>query len=223
MGQYQTVEEIEDRIEYVGDDFFTSNADPSFDTLVTTLEAESRALIESYKGDIQFDKETDKEVVKQSPDGASLQLQFPIQSISKVEYKRTPSDSWNELDSDRYYSTKHSLVLSSYPAIYKTEHYGNKDANILTNNSNRLSWMDFSQRLRITYTRGYDEVPANIKNIQIALINKMLRQLRNEQVTEALSPDQVRNFDMNFDTLMTEDIRERLDEITSHGNKVIAI
>jgi len=218
---YQTPDEIKERVEYGADDFFDNEPQPGdkYDSLLERLEKESRKAIESYKGDITFEKETKTQKFN-APESTVIQLEYPVHDVLKVEYQRYPDDNWEELDSQSYKFTDHNLILIRFPKQLLA-HQGMVKGrqNPLTSNIRRYEWVDFATTVRVEYERGYEDIPENIVGVQITLINKKLRQLREEQNIAGLSVGDIDNLG-KFDTLMTEDVQERLDETTSFRNAV---
>ncbi len=216
---YLAVDDIKPRIHYRSDDFSLTSSE--FDDLLETIETETRELINSHMGDESFSKETGRIDKFSAKDSAAIPLTYPVDSITKVEYKRKISGSWRELDSDRYTSTEHRLKLRRYPEIFY-ERRQCRSMNRLNYDSSRLAWSDFAVEIKVTYDRGYDSVPANVKNIQIDMINKTLRKLKNEQNISAMNPEQMEAVTQSS-RIMTEDIMKRLDDITSMKNFVRSV
>lgn len=214
------VNEIRNRVNYTEDQFEGYIED--YNSLLETLEAESRGLIDSYLGDESFEEETGRVDEIIATDDSALTLIYPVQDVISVEYKRTFGSEWVTLPENRYDFSKHKLILSSYP--YRNRRIPGVGAgrSRIARNTLRTTWSQFCSKVKVTYDRGFATIPDNILNIQATLINKMLRQLRQEQNLSAIQPDNVQNF-VDFDDLMTEDIMRRLDEITSMGNFVRSV
>ena len=220
--EYQTTSTITNRLSYEADEFFSSGAAQSdFEDLVDRLEEESRGLIESYMVDVTFNEELGKTVEKFSPDTQTISLAYPVKDVSKVEYKTRFGADWKELDSDKYDHDKHVLKLYDYPALYyRGTKYRHPQQHYRIEES-RITWKDFSRKLRITYDRE-GTIPNDVKNIQIDMINKMLRKMRFEQSITAIDPGDP-NLDVPSNDILTEDIRRRLDNITSRGRTTLVI
>lgn len=217
---YQTVDDITVRIHYDSSDF-TTKTDTEFDTLIETLEKESRGLIESYMGDVTFSKETDLTQTFVSPDSATIPLDYPIDTVNEVQYKRKISGNFETLSSDRYTNTDHRLVLRRYPEMFY-QRKGYERMNRLLRNTSRLSWSDFCEELKVDYDRGFDNIPNDVLNIQIRMINRMLRQLKMEQGVSTMDPE---NFEAitQANIVMTDDIKSDLDSITGFKNFIRSI
>lgn len=207
---------IKNRIEQDPEDFFDANPEIDFDSLLETLEEETRSMIESYKGDVTFAQETKEERFR-APDNSSINLLFPVNSVTKIEYRTNPGDAWETLDSKFYSVYPRKVVLrKSYGNLMRGRYM---TYNPISWKQKRRTWADFCTDVKITYDRGYSTIPSNVKNVQITMINKILRQLRNEQSITALQPDEVNNY-VDFDEILTDELKERLDSITSFRTQV---
>lgn len=215
MAAYQTVDEIKARVHYRKEDFDLDTND--FQTLLETVEEESRALIESFMGDFTFEKETDRVDVINSSYSEGVPLVYPVDKVSKVEYKRRASSDWEELDEDHWYNTEHRLVLDRYPRQYERRRHFHRRIG-----DRKRKWKDISTQISVTYDRGYDNIPANVKNIQLDIINKILRRLKNEQSVSAMDPEQMQALEL-ADKVMSDDILERLNQITRLKNVVRSV
>ena len=88
----------------------------------------------------------------------------------------------------------------------------------------RATWADVATEIRVTYDRGFgEEPPADIQSIQIVLINRLLRQLRNEQTVAAADPEQLAAASAELDTVVTDDIRQRIADVTSPGGRTLSV
>ena len=85
---------------------------------------------------------------------------------------------------------------------------------MLADRARTIQWNDLASRVRVTYDRGFDPVPGDVQNIQIQLINRMLRTLKQEQNIAAASPDDFGGGTPEFDTVLTERLIERIESIT---------
>ena len=228
---YQPLERIRARVEHEPTDLFEDNAEKRFDRLImgteevgdgdawTGLEAEARGIIETLSGDNPWNEETDRVDEKKSPDTATLPLAYPIQTVSKVEIKRTLRDDWQELEDYQYQATEHHVVaeFGARAGRARTGSGSREPVNELLQTTTRRNWADESVRVRVTYDRGFDPVPLDIQAVQITMINRMLRMLRNEQTFAAASPDDFAAVSPEFDAVMTDDIRQRIDDATPLG------
>ena len=213
---YVSNSEIKARIDFNGEDFYDINPEQKFDELITNLEEDSRAEINGQIGGRTYEKETDRTDTLDAPDKDILELVFPIQSISQVETFRR--DGWKTLDDERYEHTAHNLEL--LPVI--RHEYGNylryRHENPLSQRTKELVWCDIATRVRVTYDRGYDEIPHMIKEAQIDMVNRMLIHLRQDQNISKIKPDQVTE-QLKNRTILTEDIMERLGRVSRPKNK----
>jgi hypothetical protein len=213
-GAYQDLDVLRQRIDYTGEDIFTDNEQLRFDELLVRLERESRKIFETLWGDQTPAEETGRTDVKRATYDAAIKLVYPINSVSKVEYKRTLDSDWEELDSNRYQATDHHLVLSRRPAtdVIRHRHAGSQ----ITELNTRSTWADLAEKLRISYDRGFDPVPYDIQSVQVQLINQMLRKLKGEQNIAAASPDELAQM-AERNEVVTEEIRSRISDVTSPG------
>lgn len=221
---YLTPDEIEKRIEYQQTDYFedgTGYAD-DWEELLESLEKETRAYIESYMGDETFSYETGTTLEVTPPDNSTIQLSYPVDSIDKVEVKKTRDGDWEELDSDRYYHTDHSLILHERPSNAKYRGRLRRRRNPISRFTERATWRDLYYNIKVTYDRGFENIPENVKGIQISMINNLLRNLRLEQSIGAIEADAIGTY-VDAGSVMTEDIEKRLDEITGFGRATVVI
>ena len=228
---YQSLDRIRARIEHEPSDLFEDNEEKRFDRLImgtdevgdgaawTGLEAEARGIIETLSGDNPWNLEEDRVDEKRAPDTATLPLAYPIQSVSTVEIKRTLRSDWHELEDYQYQATEHNLIaeFGSRAGRARTANGTRQSVNELLSTTLRRNWSDRAVRVRVTYDRGFETVPLDIQSVQIQIINRMLRMLRNEQTFAAASPEDFAGLSPEFDAVMTEDIRDRIDDATPLG------
>ena len=230
---YQPLERLRERIEYEPTDIFDdkNNAEKRFDRLLMGtnavddaptpewggLEAEARKLIETRLGDQPLSKETDRVDDIRPGYDAAIPLVYPIIDVSKVEYKYSLKSDWETLDTYRYTHTDHNLVLE-YGRRRGAAARGGTRRNTAADFATRPTWGDIASKLRVTYDRGFDPVPADILSVQVSLVNRMLRQVRAEQTFAAASPDEFAGVSPEFDAILTDDIRERIDQFTPLGS-----
>ena len=232
-GPYQSLERIRARIDHTPEELFDDNAEKRFDRLImgTTevgdtsegdadawegLEAEARGMIESILGDQPLGYEEGRvDEIRPGTDSA-LTLVYPIQDVTKVEYKRNLRSDWDTLDPDRYTHTDHKLILEYRRPGKRVSRNGTR-RNVLADLARRATWRDIASRVRVTYDRGFQDIPYNVQSVQISLINRMIRLMRAEQNFAAASPDQWQGVSQDFDSVMTEEIRERIYDVTSLG------
>ena len=222
MSQYQSLSDLKLRLskQYKPKKFYPDASDPDseFDDLLTQLEKESRGIIESYKDDVSFEQQTYTKT-KQAPDNARLPLIYPIQSVTKVEYRQHQDDSWTELDSKKWRFSRHSIILRKVPKRRRRNRVSRtfKRRNRLLDNARRATWNDWGSELRVEYTAGFDPIPKDVIHIQIRLISNMLTQLRKDQTQLPSSPQNMMD-DVREEKIFTDDIKELLDHITrTHG------
>ena len=235
---YQSLDRIRARIEHEPSDLFEDNQEKRFDRLImgtdevgdgaawTGLEAEARGIIETLSGDNPWNFEEDRVDEKRAPDTATLPLAYPIQSVSTVEIKRTLRSDWHELEDYQYQATEHNLIaeFGSRAGRARTANGTRQSVNELLSTTLRRNWSDRAVRVRVTYDRGFgDDAPNDVKSIQIALINRMLRHLRQEQTVAAASPEDFAGVASEFDDVVTDAIRERIADVTSPGGATMSI
>jgi hypothetical protein len=212
-GAYQTLSELRDRVDYTGEELFQDNEQLRFDHLLVRLERESRKIFETLWGDETPVTETGRTDRRRATGDAAMQLIYPIQEVTEVEYRRSPGSDWQTLDSDRWTHTDHHLILSDRPVNRRR-----RNGNSLADNANRTEWGDLASEIRVTYDRGFGDQPsADILSIQVALVNRMLRHLRQEQTIASSSPEDFAGISVEFDTVVTDEIRDRVGDVTSPG------
>lgn len=80
------------------------------------------------------------------------------------------------------------------------------------------TWNDLAEYLRVTYDRGFEEIPSEVKNLQLELIVRMIQKARTQQNLSVLKPEEVQQA-IGVD-IITDDIRSRLDKLTHPKGKV---
>lgn len=216
--EYQTVDRIKSRISYTPSQFNEYEQDVEFDDLLEMLEEESRAIIDSYMGDESFNYEEDREDRIMARDTKGLSLIYPVQDVKKVETKRFGSD-WDELDSNNWTFDDHSLYLRKYNRrlfdVHGRDYYTMRDVR-------DLNWSDFCTEVRVTYDRGFEDIPDNILNIQISIISNILNEMRQKQANSVFDPSD-NNLVVDLDQIMSKDIEKRLKDITSFGKNAVIL
>jgi len=213
---YQDLSAIRDRIDYTGGDFFSDNEQLRFDQLLVRLEEESRGIFETLWGDESVLEETGRVDEFRTTDDAAIPLVYPINDVSKVEYKAVNAADYKELDTDRYDFTEHRLVLSERPTTnaLRVERFS---GNPLERFATRATWGDLAAKLRVTYDRGFSGgAPADIKSVQIAMIQNALRHRKQQQTMSAASPEEMAQ-SAEMDEFLTDEIRNRVADVTKPG------
>jgi len=220
---YQDLSTIRSRIDYQARDLYEEqNAQLQFDELLVRLEEESRGIFETLWGDETVLEETDRIDEKRTTDDAAMPLAYPIQEVTQVERKNTIGSDWEVLDSDWYDATKHRLVLAQRPNVNSLRVWRNR-GNPLTRNATRATWRDLATKIRVMYDRGFSGgAPADVKSIQIQLINQMLRKLKREQTVAAASPEELAGM-TDRNEVLTEEIRARIADVTKPGRATQSI
>ncbi len=219
---YQNLEDIRERVDYHGTDFFDNNSQLQFDQLLVRLEEESRGIFKTLWGDQTPLEETDRQDVKRATDDAALPMPYPVRSVSKVEVKHNLADDWETLEENRYDHTAHRLILAerqSARALRRSRRTGNP----LTRNATRATWADLAAKVRVTYDRGFaGGAPSDVKSIQVQLVNQMLRKLKREQTVAAASPEEFAG-QTETNEVLTDEIRERIADVTRPGRATQSI
>jgi hypothetical protein len=233
---YQPLDRLRARLEYEPDDLFEGpNAEARFDRLLYGsdlddadvspawggLEAESRGIIETRLGDEPLTRETDRVDELRPGDDAATLLVYPIQDVTQVEYKYRLGDDWTVLDADRYVHTEHRLILE-YGRRGASNPRGGTRRNTLADKATRATWGDIAAKLRVTYDRGFETVPADIQSVQVAIVNRMLRNLKTEQNIAAMDPEEITAI-TDAEAIMTDDIITRIDQVTPLGGATLSV
>lgn len=219
---YQSLADIRDRVDYDGQSLFDDNEQLRFDKLLKRLETESRKIFETLWGDVTPLKESAREETLRPGDESAILLEYPVNDITEVERKVALSSDWQTVDSDWYDYTEHRLVLAQRPTINTLR--SRITGNYAAVNTRRAGWGDIAAKLRVTYDRGFgSEPPADIKSLQIAIINRMLRKLRQEQSMAGQSPEELAGAVQALDDVVNEDIRTRIMDVTSPGGATLSL
>jgi len=218
-GAYQDLDRLRQRVQYDGDSLFQDNAELRFDQLLVELERESRAIYETLWGDQTPLTEEGRTDEKRTTDDAAMLLVYPINDVQEVEYKRTLASDFETLDARFWDYTEHRLILArNRPSAVVGQ------ANPTARNARRATWRDIAARIRVTYDRGFgDTPPADILSLQVDLINKMLRKLRTEQTVAAASADELGDAVGAMDDVVDDELRARINDVTSPGGATLSI
>jgi len=159
--------EIRLRVQYDGSELFDEhNTQRRFDELLVRYERQTRNLIETHYSDETFAFEEDRVDELRARDVETLQLVYPVQEIKSVEWRRAPGADFEDVDARWYAATDHGIELRR---ARRGKHPQKRSGSPLTSDAARLSWRDFADRVRVTYDRGFDPVPADVLDIQFAL------------------------------------------------------
>jgi hypothetical protein len=220
-GAYQDLDRIRQRLDYRGRDFFDNNEELQFDELLVQLEAESRGIFETLWGDETPLEETERVDEFRATDDAAIPLVYPITDIREVETRQSPGDDYETFDADRYTFDAHRLILGSRSRALSTSR---RDAGYSHRRfAARPTWVDFAESLRVTYDRGFGtEPPEDIQSIQIGMIENALRQRKLEQTVAAASPDELVEA-ASMDEFLTDEIRQRVSDVTSPGRATMSV
>ena len=214
---YTTIDTLKKRIEYTGEDFYNLNPDIRFEDLLKTVQSEAKGLIDSYMGNETLEFEEDREDELRAPDNAILRLTYPVREVKSVKISQNGED-WHELSEKSFTKTKFGIKLrrvsrSGYISRGLARRIGRTS---MRDRADVLTWRDRAELVRVTYDRGYSlengEMPTDIQNIEITLVNKMLRSLKQEQAIKNLDPTNVETY-FDYDELMKEEIVDRIKNI----------
>lgn len=149
-----------------------------FDTLLTDLAASVGAFIEGYCGR-KFDNDDYVEIYS-GDGGRFLYLKnYPISAVTKIEYRNGPNSNpnWQELSSDDYY-----LIDSRSIA---------KDSKFIEGFNN----------YRVTYSAGYEELPAELLQVAIEMIAKKF----NGRKSDGISDESAESASITWSRSLTEE------------------
>jgi hypothetical protein len=161
--------------------------------------------------------------VRRTRSTATLELPYPVNSVDTVErlVLRGTDETWEEIEPRRYTSDRYHLILrSQFGRLTNTRN--SIRANPLTNSADRRTWRDVSEELRITYSRGFETIPAEVRNVTIRLVNQMCRNLAMEQGIAAASPEQMRPL-IDASAVVTEEIEKDIQNLTQSTNPVYTV
>lgn len=220
---YLTKEEVEQAIEPTGfskDQYFEYHPEEKFDDLLEELERDSRAIIDNQLKGEGLEEEKDKVEEKVAPSSSRIQLSYPVNNVSKVE--RIVGGESYELDEERYNVDKYGIVLRGGVRDLGVTSYNNAKLrmgrNPLKRFSNGVEWCDVAEMVKVTYDRGFSEIPQSVKEVQKKIIRKILTHLRQDQNLANLEPDDVTNV-TNERTILTSDLMSRINMITQAREK----
>lgn len=220
---YLSLEEVEDAIRPTGfskQDYFNKHPTERFEQLLEELEKDSRAVINNQIMGEGLEYEEDKVEVLEAPSKNKIQLAFPVQDVKKVEIRN--GEDYRDFSDRRYRFDRQYLILrgtvrdAGRSANHGRHLRGSK--NPLKRESNKSEWRDVARQIRVTYDRGFQEIPNDVKQIQKGIIRKMLTQLRQDQNLANIEPDDVAGIQNNRQ-LLTEDIKERIGGVTQAREK----
>lgn len=221
--KYCTLDEIKNYLKstnLTGDKFRDISPDEKFDDILTELEKRTRSVINQQIGGRSLLYESDREDVYQAPSSRNVSLVYPVQEVKKVE--RYYRNEWDTVDEERYYFTDFNLVLRGR---YERKRYRPgawRAKNPLTRNTESYVWNDLADKVRVTYDRGFEEIPHSVKDIQKTLIKRYLTHMRQDQNLSLQNPEDVQSLFENR-SVFTEDLQKRMDKITHPQNTIAMI
>lgn len=220
---YIPIDTLKTRVSYDGEQIFEEhNEEKRFHDLLEQLEDEARGLINTRTGDQTFNYESGRTDTFRATDDAAVPLVYPIRDVTQVEVKNSLASDWRTLDTDEYDFSKHRLILvrptrGGSPSTLQVQR-----KNPLLRDSNRMTWRDIATKIRVTYDRGWETIPPDVQSVTVSIVNQLLRQLRNEQNVAQMEPEQIRSL-TDASTVLTDDIRNRIDQITKLGGWVQSV
>jgi len=227
---YVSLERFRERVTYEPEDFFHDSHNPErrFDRLAKRALSEATSIINNNTGDETWHRETDRTDIHPAPSGRILGLVYPVVEVSSVERLYLSGagggGQFREIPDRSYAATEHGVKLRSNRS--RAARFSNPrvaDPNGLTRNADSAEWSSMGTEVRVTYTRGYEEIPANIKQLTTNIANRMLRNLKNEQNVAAASPDELAGVSPEYDRVISDSIQESLDGLTTLGGATYTV
>jgi len=204
-------------------DFYTDGfTEGKFEDLLERLEKRSRAIINNQLKGEGLEKETDRVDTFEAVDKAKIQLAFPVQDLKKVEIRTGTDDNgdpnWKELSKNLYRFTDQFVIYKGRLNQSFEQTYSRRSSNPLKRYSSNASWSDRCTQVRVTYDRGFDDIPFTVIEVQEELIRRMLTHLRQEQNLAKVNPQEVSGM-VQGRQLLTDDLMNRISQITQAKHK----
>lgn len=215
---FQSLDSLRERVDYDGEELFSDNAQLRFDQLLVRLERESRDIFITLWGDQPPTAEDGRIDTKRTTDDSAIMLPYPVRDVTEVEVKRSLDSDWDTLDADWYDFTPHRLVLARTSLSDRV-----RRGNPIAETARRATWRDIGVKIRVTYDRGFESIPYDIQSIQVTMVNRMLRHLRSEQTVAAASPDEFMGVSPDWDTVLTDEVRQRIQDVTKPSGATMSI
>jgi hypothetical protein len=215
---FQSLDSLRERVDYDGDELFRDNEQLRFDQLLARLERESRDIFITLWGDQPPTAEDGRIDTKRTTDDSAIMLPYPVRDVTEVEVKHSLDSDWETLDSDWYDFTPHRLILARTSISDRV-----RRGNPIAETARRATWRDIGVKIRVTYDRGFENIPYDIQSIQVVLVNRMLRHLRHEQNLANMSADEFEGLSPNVDDVVSEDIRQRIQDVTKPSGATLSV
>lgn len=149
-----------------------------FDTLLTALVASVGAFIEGYCGR-KFDSDDYTEIYS-GDGGRFLYLKnYPVSVVTKIEYRNGSNSSpdWQELSADDYHLLDSRTIAKETKFINGFNNY------------------------RVTYTGGYEELPADLEQVATELVAKKF----NGRKSDGISDESAESASLTWSRGLTEE------------------
>lgn len=216
---YNEIEDIKKALEPYNLDeekLYEVSPNANYDELLESYEERTRAMINEEIGGETFEFEENREDELNPSNSRFQQLSYPVQEVKKVE--RYHKGEWKEISSKRYIPTKFGLKLRRFPR--PRDLYSRRIRRMFQRDieARSYTWNDLAEYLRVTYDRGFEEIPSEVKNLQLELIVRMIQKARTQQNLSVLKPEEIQQA-IGVD-IITDDIRSRLDKLTHPKGKV---
>lgn len=204
-------------------DFFSNGfTQDKYEDLLERLEKRSRAIINNQLKGEGLEKEEDRVDTFEAVDKSKIQLAFPVQDVSKVEVrtgtKNNGEPDFHELEDTLYRFTEQFLIYKGRLNQTFKQKYATSNRNPLNRYAHSASWADRATQVRVTYDRGYDDIPFTVKDVQEEIIRRMLTHLKQEQNLAKVDPQEVSGMAQGRQ-LLTDDIMNRISQITQAKHK----
>ena len=171
----------------------------TFDTLIGTLIDTATAAMDTYC-DRDFDLHSADARIYDvgANDQRTIEINGPVITLTKVEVRDSPGDSWSTMDSEYYVHRNHihsddeprgnaaSLIRVGFGmfALGRMTRYMGYAYGGTRYKRTRNLWIRGYQNVRVTSTWGYSTVPSDIDAICILLVDHWLQNLVRLQVSK---------------------------------------
>ncbi len=208
-------------------EFFTEGfTQDKFESLLERLEDRTRAIINNQLMGQTLEFQEDRVDTFESPDKEKLQLPFPIQDVKKVEVRAGDDENGNpdfeELNDTLFRTTEQFVIYKGRLNQTYRQSLATNNRNSLKRYSSSATWADRCTQVRVTYDRGFEEIPSTVLEVQEEMIRRMLTHLRQEQNLASVDPQSVQGL-FNNRQILTDDLKNRIGKITQAKNKYLML